>query len=89
MGEANRRKALGIEAVPAPDQPIAPEQLKALYPELLELQLANAHHRLEAERIAVLQNTLAGKVQALAAGTDLAKWNVDLKTGRMVQLEGV
>lgn len=82
-----------LKAVPTEqEQPIAGEALKALYPELLEVQLEDARLKLaaakvqeQARRVAGMQYELNAKLAALAPGEDLSKWRVDLKTGQMVK----
>jgi hypothetical protein len=85
VGEATRRKNLGIQAVPGPDQPVPADKLTALYPELLELELAKANARLEAQRLNAVEAALNAKVAVL--GIDLKEWSVNLKTGKMTKVK--
>ncbi len=86
-GEAARRRKLGIEAVPSPDQPIPADRLTALYPELLELELAKANARIEAQRLLAVEAALSAKIEALGSGVSLKEWSVNLKTGKMTKVK--
>jgi hypothetical protein len=83
MGEATRRKALGIEATP--DQPIPADKLRALYPELLEIQLADANLKLQSKALRERDQALRERLVAMCPGLNLAEWGVDFKTGKMLR----
>ncbi len=76
MGEAKLREAK--------DQPISGDALKALYPEILEIELAGAKLRLQ--QVELQHAAVAFNAKVEAYGISLNEWRIDYKAGKMTRL---
>jgi hypothetical protein len=69
----------------APEQPIPAEKIRALYPEVLEIQRDDALLKLQQQALQQRNAELTAKVRALALGVNLNEWAIDWKSGKMVK----